>query len=157
MPSTALKVVVIRGSRPGEEFVLTKRLTRLGSDAGCEIQITGEGIPPHALSIDAQGDETVVYNRAEISLTVSGKSIEPLGSGVWKLGKDLLLPGSVQLRLEAYAAPVAVASKPLEMEDESDLAQSTNAQATANTSGKKSSTNASALLMTRHSFCSSSA
>ncbi|MES2788612.1 MAG: FHA domain-containing protein [Planctomycetota bacterium] len=116
MNRTTLKIVVLRGSQKGEEFYLTKRITRLGSDAGCEIQINGDGIIGHALSIDAGGEEIVIYNRGETPLTVAGQSVAPLMSGVWKQGKDLLLPGQVQLRLETYSAAV-VAPKKLEYEE----------------------------------------
>lgn len=116
MSRTALKIVVLRGTQKGEEFHLSKRITRLGSDGGCEIQIQGEGIPGHALSIDAGGEEILIYNRGDAAVTVSGASVGPEGSGVWKQGKDLILPGAVQLRLEAHTAKAAATPQRYELE-----------------------------------------
>lgn len=116
MSSNGYKVVVISGGQQGEEFVLTKRITRLGSDGGCDIHIAGGDIPAHAASIDAGGDEIVLFNRGEVPLTVSGQSIAPLMSGVWKPGKALLLPGAVQLRLDVYVAAAASPPRTVEIE-----------------------------------------
>lgn len=117
MNRNPLKIVVLKGSQQGEEFYLSKRITRLGSDAGCEICILGDGIPGHLLSIEVGPDDIVVYNRAEITVTLGGQVIGPQVSGIWKQGKDLLLPGKVSLRLEAYSAKPVATSKQVELEE----------------------------------------
>ncbi|MFO1019429.1 MAG: FHA domain-containing protein [Planctomycetales bacterium] len=117
MAQTAMKIVILRGPQQGEEFFLTKRITRLGSDGACEIRLEGEGIPGHAASIEFGADEIVVYNRTETALVVAGSNVPAQGSGVWKQGKDLLI-GSAQLRLEAFTPKPVVAPKRYEFEEE---------------------------------------
>lgn len=117
MNRTPLKIVVLKGSQQGEEFFLSKRISRLGSDAGCEIRILADGVPGHLLSIEVGTDEIVVYNRAESSVTLGGQVLGPQVSGVWKQGKDLLLPGHVSLRLEAYSSQPATPAKRVEFEE----------------------------------------
>jgi hypothetical protein len=124
MDRTALKVVIVAGLQQGQEFFLSKRITRLGSDPGCDIQILGEGIDAHAVSIDADGEEIVVYNKSDCALTVTGQKIAPHLSGVWKQGKNLELPGAVHLRLEAYTAKAVAHSNKLEFEPTEEAAPS---------------------------------
>jgi len=117
MNRNPLKIVVLKGAQQGEEFYLSKRITRLGSDAGCEIRILGDGIPGHLLSIEVSPDDILVYNRAEITVTLGGQVVGPQVSGVWKQGKDLLLPGHIALRLEAYSVKPVTPSKKVELEE----------------------------------------
>lgn len=117
MNRTPLKIVVLKGSQQGEEFYLSKRISRLGSDAGCEIRVLADGIPGHLLSIEVGPEEIVVYNRSETSVTLGGQQIGPQVSGTWKQGKDLVLPGNVSLRLEAYSAKPAAPAKRVELEE----------------------------------------
>lgn len=102
MSRTAYKIVVNSGPQKGTEFLLTKRITRLGASPGCDIAIPGDGIPDHLASIDIGGSEVLVFNRAEIPLSLAAQNLSVGSSGAWKDGKLLLLPNQVQLRLESY-------------------------------------------------------
>lgn len=48
--------------------------------------------PGTVLSIEGGPEGIVVSNRAEITVTLGGQVVGPQVSGIWKQGKDLLLP-----------------------------------------------------------------
>lgn len=120
MNAPNFKIIVVRGAGAGSEFSLGRRITRLGSDAGCDICIPAAGLAAHAASIEAAGEQITVYNRGDQVLMLAGTSVPPGDSGLWKLGADLLLPGDVTLRLEKQTAKAATPVKSIpQFEEES--------------------------------------
>jgi len=128
MSSPPFKIVVVRGIQQGEEYYITRRITRIGSESGCEFCVQGEGIPGHAASVDVGGEEVIVYNRGEIPFSLCGHEIPAQGSGVWKKGKDFTLGGGVLLRLETYSPKAVAAARRVEFEEASVSVSSEPAQ-----------------------------
>lgn len=107
MNQSAYKIIVTSGSQSGEEFVISKRVTRVGSDSGCEIRINSSDIPGHALSIDVGGPEVIVYNRTDSSITLSGEAVASGASKTWMFGQEVSLGNGDQLCLQAYSFQAA--------------------------------------------------
>lgn len=81
------------------DFWVEKRVTRLGSDGGCDLQIPSTDVAGHAATVQFRDGQYVVYNRSESPFSLSGHKLPPGESGFWPEREALRLASGVELYL----------------------------------------------------------
>jgi hypothetical protein len=100
------KIVVTDSSGSETEHWVEDEVIRVGSDAGCDVRLSGRRAAAHTATVEYVNGSYLVYNRSNAAFSIGGRPVAPGATSPWPPGSLLETDGeTLELRVEGDPAP----------------------------------------------------
>ncbi len=123
MTKSGFKITIRSGTQAAAEYWLSKRLTRVGGAAGCDVRLDDPQVPAHAISIERVDDQIVVHNRTQRPFLLDATELSSGASHPWPHAATLRISPQTELELDCYATPAGSTANESSVEEESAAAE----------------------------------